>query len=303
MFQMMNEARLMVGANAAATASVAYHESLEYARERTQGRAATDRDPTSPQRPIIEHADVRRMLLRQKAIAQGSIALVACAARYSDLADHAEDAADRERCQHLLDALTPVVKSFPAEHGYEANALAVQVLGGYGYTSEYLPEAFLRDQKLNSIHEGTTGIQGLDLLGRKATRGGGVALRTLAKEIGADVAAAREAGVDRAACDAVTAALGVVGRTTATLGALGLRGDVDAMLRHSTDYLTMVSILAVAWQWLRMATATRGDSDFELGIRCTADYWIATELPRVELLGALCSRGEDSYARIPEQGF
>ena len=120
--------------------------------------------------PIIEHADVRRMLLRQKAIVEGGLALLVDAALQADLAGHAEPTRSAQRAQLLLDLLTPVAKTFPAEKGFEANALAVQVHGGYGYSSEYLPEAWLRDQKLNSIHEGTTGIQGLDLLGR---RGGG----------------------------------------------------------------------------------------------------------------------------------
>src|SRR6202521_154613 len=165
MFQMMNEARIMVGMHGVATAAAAFHESLEYARTRPQGRALSSRDPATPQLPIIEHADVRRMLLRQKAIVEGGLALLATTARFADLAAHANDEPLRKRAALLLDLLTPVAKSFPAEKGFESNALAVQVHGGYGYTSEYLPETWLRDQKLNSLHEGTTGIQSLDLLG------------------------------------------------------------------------------------------------------------------------------------------
>ncbi len=130
MFQMMNEARLMVGANGAATASVAYHESVAYALDRKQGRPASDRDPSRPQRPIIEHADVRRMLLRQRAIVDGAIALVACGARLTDLVVHGPTAESRRESELLLGLLTPIIKSFPAEHGYEANALALQVHGG-----------------------------------------------------------------------------------------------------------------------------------------------------------------------------
>ncbi|HEX7699980.1 MAG TPA: acyl-CoA dehydrogenase family protein, partial [Kofleriaceae bacterium] len=175
MFQMMNEARIMVGLNGVATASVAYHESLEYARTRTQGRALGARDPSAPQVAITQHADVRRMLLRQKAIVEGGLALLARVSYFSDLAQFGGD----ERAQLLLDLLTPVAKSFPAEKGFEANALALQIHGGYGYSSEYLPEAWLRDQKLNSIHEGTTGIQAADLLGRRALAKGGTALAAL----------------------------------------------------------------------------------------------------------------------------
>src|SRR5262245_41714089 len=196
MFQMMNEARIMVGLNAVATASVAYHESVGYARVRTQGRPVTAKDPAMPPVTIAEHPDVRRMLLRQKAIVEGGLVLIARVSYYSDLASHAAEPAERERAALLLDLLTPVAKSFPAERGFEANALALQIHGGYGYSSEYLPEAWLRDQKLNSIHEGTSGIQAMDLLGRRAVAGGGEALRAFASEVARSVARARAAGVD-----------------------------------------------------------------------------------------------------------
>jgi butyryl-CoA dehydrogenase len=179
MFQMMNEARLMVGLMATATASVAFHESLAYARERRQGRPAGASDAASPQVPLVAHADVRRMLLRQKAIVEGSLCLLGTTARFADLSEHAATAGERARAKLLLDLLTPIAKSFPSEKGFEANALALQLHGGYGYSSEYLPESWLRDQKLNTIHEGTTTIQGLDLVGRKALAGGGAALLAL----------------------------------------------------------------------------------------------------------------------------
>src|SRR3954466_13043530 len=197
MFQMMNEARLMVGMNGVATASAAYHESLEYARTRPQGRSLASRDPRTPQISIIEHADVRRMLLKQKAIVEGGLSLLAECARLADLVRHGPEQ-DRERCRLLLDLLTPVAKSFPAEFGFLANALAVQVHGGYGYTAEYLPEAWLRDQKLNTIHEGTTGMQSMDLLGRKVVAGGGAALAALGEEVARTVERAKRAGVEPA---------------------------------------------------------------------------------------------------------
>ncbi|HEU4409911.1 MAG TPA: acyl-CoA dehydrogenase [Polyangiaceae bacterium] len=307
MFQMMNEARLMVGFNGVATASVAYHEALAYARSRPQGRPPGARDPRSPQVPIVEHADVRRMLLRQKAIVEGGLGLLVAAARFADASAHAPDAAERERAALLLDLLTPVAKSFPAEYGFEANALAVQVHGGYGYTSEYLPEAWLRDQKLNSIHEGTTGIQGLDLLGRKVMAGGGAAFRALEAEVSGGLARARRAGVESAWCDEVARALGVAAALTAELGGRGLAGDVDGMLRHSADYLALLSVLLVAWQLVAQAGAAleRGDAlppAFVEGKLRAARYWLSTELPRVELWAALC-RGDDSYALMPADAF
>jgi butyryl-CoA dehydrogenase len=312
MFQMMNEARIMVGVNAAATASVAYHEALAYARTRPQGRPITAKDPTTPQVPIVEHTDVRRMLLRQKAIVEGSFALVATTARFADLASFGATSDDRARASLLLDLLTPVAKTFPAERGFEANALAVQVHGGYGYTSEYLPESWLRDQKLNTIHEGTTGIQSMDLLGRKVVAHGGAPLRLLREEIDAAIGRAARAGVDPAWGSALGLAMTEVEGLTMHLAGLGLGGDADGMMRHSADYLELFAIVAVAWQWLILAAvareglargATGGDADFYEGKICAAQYWMATELPRVKALAALCRSGEDSYVRMRDAWF
>ncbi len=310
MFQMMNEARILVGLAGAATALVAYYESLAYARVRVQGRSMKSRDPAAPQIPIIEHADVRRMLLRQKAIAEGSLSLVFAAAIQADLAEHANSPSERKRATLLLDLLTPVAKTFPAEKGYEANALAVQVLGGYGYSSEYLPESWLRDQKLNSIHEGTTGVQGMDLLGRKVMANGGEALAIFGEEIARAVARARAAGVNGALLEEMERAVGIVGGLTAELGAMGLSGDVDRMMLHSADYLELFSIVAVSWQWLLQAAAARealsrgeGPSGFYEGKICAAEYWIATELPRIGHLATLCRTAEGSYARMRGDWF
>jgi butyryl-CoA dehydrogenase len=311
MFQMMNEARMMVGFNAVSTASVAYQEALAYAKGRTQGRPASTKDATQPQRPIIEHADVRRMLLRQKAIVEGGLSLLAATALQADLAAHAREEAQRQRAQLLLDLLTPVAKTFPSEKGFEANALAVQVHGGYGYSSEYLPEAWLRDQKLNSIHEGTTGIQGLDLLGRKAVASGGAGLQAFAEEVAATVARAREAGVEGAWGEALEAATQEVLGLTMELGAHGMAGDVELMLRHSADYMELFSILAVAWRWLAQAVAAKqglargeaADRDFYEGKLAAAQYWFAVEVPRVAHLAHLCRSGEDSYTRMKPEWF
>ncbi|HEX8701891.1 MAG TPA: acyl-CoA dehydrogenase [Myxococcaceae bacterium] len=310
MFQMMNEARIMVGLNGVATASVAYHEALAYARGRPQGRPAGAKDVAQPQTPIIEHADVRRMLLRQKAIVEGGLSLLTAAARQADLAAHAPEEEARKRAGLLLDLLTPMAKTFPAEKGYEANALALQVHGGYGYSSEYLPEALLRDQKLNSIHEGTTGIQGMDLLGRKVVAGGGEALRIFADEVASTVARARRAGVAEDWCAAMEQALASVGELTMALGAMGMAGEVEQMLRHSADYMELFCIVAVAWRWLDQAAAAREglarggpEREFYEGKLCAAQYWFATELPRVRQLVELCRSGEDSYTRMRAEWF
>ncbi len=308
MFQMMNSARLWVGAHGVATASVAYHESLQYARDRKQGREAGVRDPEREPVAIIEHADVRRMLLKQKAIVEGGLALVAATARYLDIAEHGDGAA-KQHAETIVGLLTPVAKSFPAERGFESNALAVQIHGGYGYTSEYLPESWLRDQKLNSIHEGTTGIQGLDLLGRKVMGQGGAALRALVEEVETAAAKAADDGVDAAWCEQMRGASRRVAELTMGLGQKGLSGDVAGMLLHSTDYLEMFSTWVVAWQWLVQAAAakrglgSRPDDTFYAGKLAAAQYWFANELPRVGLLADRCAAADDSYARMQPEWF
>ncbi len=311
MFQMMNEARLMVGMQAVATASVAYFESLEYARTRPQGRPLSSKDPRAPQVPIIEHADVRRMLLRQKAIVEGALSLGTQTALYADLSSHAAAPEARRRAFLLLDMMTPIVKSFSAEKGFESNTLAVQIHGGYGYTSEYLPEAWLRDQKLNSLHEGTTCMHSMDLLGRKVVADQGAALRLLGDEILGAARRADAAGVDPAWSRALERAVGLVGEVTMQLASLGVGGKVEDMMRHSVDYLDLFSTVVVAWQWLlqaavareKLAAASESDRAFYEGKVCAAEYWIETELPRIEHLAALCRSGEDSYARMQAAWF
>ena len=309
MFQMMNEARIMVGANGVATASVAYYESLEYARARPQGRPIASKDPKQPQIPIIEHADVRRMLLRQKAIIEGGLALVLRTANLADLAENAEGEA-KQQAQLLLDLLTPITKSFPAERGFESNALALQIHGGYGYSSEYLPEAFLRDQKLNTIHEGTTTIHGLDLVGRKVVMHGGAALLALQELVAEACSLAGDAGVDQSWASAVFVAGEKIVALTMELGGRGLSGDIEGMMLHSSDYLELFSIYIIAWQWLTQATAAKrglaagkGPEAFYQAKLLTAQYWIKTELPRVDALITLCQENEDSFLQMKPEWF
>src|SRR5258705_2296026 len=208
------------------------------------------------------------MLRRRKTCVEGSTALFRFTAWTADWAPHAPSAGDRRRASILLDALTPITKSFPAEWGFESNVLALQVHGGYGYSSEQLPEAWLRDQKLNSIHEGTTGIHGLDLLGRRIVADAGAPVRILIEECARTIERAKQAGVDPSWGAAVEGALQTLGETTMNLGALGMQGDVDGMMRHSADFLSLASITVVAWLWLWQATLAKeglargsGDAD------------------------------------------
>ncbi|HEX5656647.1 MAG TPA: acyl-CoA dehydrogenase [Polyangiales bacterium] len=298
MFQMMNEARLMVGLNGVSTAYVAYQEALEYAKTRPQGRTAKG---SGGQVAIIGHADVRRMLLRQKAIVEGGLSLIVYASRCADLAEHAVDPKVRQENALLLDLLTPIAKSFPAEKGFEANALAVQIHGGYGYSSEYLPEAWLRDQKLNSIHEGTTGIQSLDLLGRKVMLHGGAAFKLLLREIERAIAAAQDLPRDQV--DALAQGTETLRKLTTSLLT---NADAELRLAHSVDYLEAFSTVVIGWMWLLQATAAkraRSDDPFYQGKLSAAQYFLRTELPRVATLAALIDSGEDSYLRAQPDSF
>jgi alkylation response protein AidB-like acyl-CoA dehydrogenase len=313
MFQMMNEARLLVGANATATASAAYHEALAYSHVRTQGRKlARPGTPDHGPVAIIEHPDIRRMLLRSKVIVEGSMSLLVAAARYQDVASHHDDASERERAQLILDTLTPIAKTFPAERGFEVNVMAVQIHGGYGYSSECLPELWMREQKLNSIHEGTTGIQSLDLLGRKVVAKGGMALEHLSNEIRVDVEQARNSGVDEDLCETVKIEVARLGGLTRLLAGRGLQGDVVGMLAHSHDYLVLFGNLIIAWQWLKMAGAAcraLGNhlepdvTDYYRGKIEATRYWIRTELADNARLALLCETGEDSYLKIGDAGW
>lgn len=277
MFHMMNEARVGVGAGAAALGYTGYLHALDYARTRTQGRRAGAKDPTSPPVPLTAHADVRRMLLAQKSYAEGAVALVLYCAKLLDEERTAPAQADRERAHLLLDVLTPIAKSWPSQWCLAANDLAIQVHGGYGYTREYPVEQFYRDNRLNPIHEGTHGIHGLDLLGRKVVMAGGAGLALLLETISGTVDAARAGGLAEEA-DAVGASATLVGEVTRTLWSAG---DPAVTLANSSIYLEAVGHVVTAWIWLAQLVALRDrDDDFASGKRAAARYFLRHELPR-----------------------
>jgi alkylation response protein AidB-like acyl-CoA dehydrogenase len=286
MFQMMNEARIGVGLGATALAAAGYGVSLAYARGRPQGRHPDGKDPASPQLAIIEHADIRRLLLAQKAAVEGSLALLFHAARLVDEIRTGDDDARKRENETLLDLLTPIAKSWPSEFCLEANKHAIQVLGGYGYTRDYPVERLYRDNRLNPIHEGTHGIQGLDLVGRKVLLGNGVAIRLLARKIMADVAVAH--GDERLSGHAADLA-GHFGDTVSVTGKLAsaMRETPRLALANATLYLDMLGHVVIAWMWLRQAlAATRAlgrpdaDRDFLEGKLAACRYFFAYELPK-----------------------
>jgi alkylation response protein AidB-like acyl-CoA dehydrogenase len=279
MFTMMNEARLGVGMGAVSLGYTGYLKSLEYARERPQGRPVLAKDPSTPQVPIIEHPDVKRMLLAQKAYVEGGMALLLYCARLVDLQHSAESDEERDSVGLLLDILTPVGKSWPSQWCLEANNLAIQVHGGYGYTREYDVEQHYRDNRLNPIHEGTHGIQSLDLLGRKVTQRGGASLAALGDAVTATVATATAAGGETAelAGQLDSTWQRLIGVTGAMFGS----GDVEAALANSAVYLEAFGHIVVAWIWLQQVLAADGRTgDFYDGKRQAARYFFRYELPK-----------------------
>jgi alkylation response protein AidB-like acyl-CoA dehydrogenase len=296
MFSMMNEARIGVGLCAAALGYTGYLESLAYARERLQGRPV-GADPTSPQVPLVAHPDVRRMLLAQKSYVEGALALVLLAARLFDESETAEDSDERAQAAALLGLLTPVVKSWPSQYGPAANDLAIQVLGGAGYTRDFDVEQHYRDNRLNPIHEGTHGIQGLDLLGRKVLLDGGQALGLLVGRIQATADRARATGPDGAVlADRLLAGCSDLVATTAELGQLG---DPARMLADATAYLEAAGHVVVAWVWLDQWLAAHGrEGAFYDGKRAATTYFLTRELPRVAPLLALLRDADGLTLRL-----
>ena len=279
MFHMMNEARLGVGTGAAALGYTGFLKSVKYAREREQGRPIAAKDPSSPPVPIIEHADVKRMLLAQKSYVEGGLALALYCARLIDIEQGSESNSERESAAMLLDILTPIAKSWPSQWCLAANDLAIQVHGGYGYTREYDVEQHYRDNRLNPIHEGTVGMQSLDLLGRKVSQHAGAGLIELGRAITVAVEAATASSQEAAA---LAVQLEAVWRRLFDVTAL-LTGaaDREVSMANSVVYLEAAGHLVLAWMWLEQFVATgEHNGDFYEGKRQAARYFFAYELPR-----------------------
>jgi butyryl-CoA dehydrogenase len=290
MFKMMNGARIDVGLGAACIASAAYFASLEYARERPQGRKITSKDPLSPQIPIIEHADVKRMLLFQKAIVEGSLSLVLQCGIYDDLVNVTQGE-ERENYDLLLDLLTPVAKTYPSEMGILSCSTGIQILGGYGYCDEFPLEQFYRDVRIHTLHEGTTGIQGMDLLGRKMTMKQGKAAQLYFAEVRKAIKTSEADAALKPYGLLLEEALGILEKVTADLMGLAMEGKIELFLADSALYLELFGLIAVAWQWLLQATVAKralagsllpGDINFYQGKLQACAYFFGYELPKIE---------------------
>ncbi len=252
MFHMMNEARIGVGLGATMLGYTGYLHALDYARNRLQGRHPLAKDPSAPQLPIIEHADVRRMLLAQKSYVEGALALNLYCARLVDEEKTGESESARREATLLLDILTPIAKSWPSQWCLEANSLAIQVHGGYGYTRDFPVEQFYRDNRLNPIHEGTHGIQALDLLARKVVMQDGAAFKLLVSRMEATLNRADEDGDLTELVGEVFSLLDHLVETTRDLHAAG---DINKTLANASVYLEAFGHVVMAWIWIEQALA------------------------------------------------
>ncbi|MDH6231163.1 alkylation response protein AidB-like acyl-CoA dehydrogenase [Mesorhizobium soli] len=309
MFQMMNEARISVGLGATALGAAGYRASLLYAKERPQGHLPGNWNPDSSPVPIIEHADVKRMLLAQKAAAEGALALLLYAAFLVDAIKAAPSAEASHDSRLLLDLLTPIAKSWPSEFCLEANKHAIQVLGGYGYTLDYPVERLYRDNRANSIHEGTHGIQAIDLLGRKVMQENGAGMKVLAARVMADVTQAHTHPELAGHAEELAAHLGEAVATTGKLaGMVGI--DPRLGLANASLYLDMMGHVVIAWMWLRQATAAlrkRGgedaNADFIDGKLATCRYFFLYELPKARTQRALLDNLDDTTLTMKPEWF
>jgi butyryl-CoA dehydrogenase len=289
MFQMMNEARLEVGLGAAGIASAAYHAALEYAKDRPQGRRIGEKNPDLPQMSIIEHADVKRMLLFQRAVVEGSLALLMQCCMYADL-EIVSEGEDKEKYSLLLDILTPVAKTFPSEMGVLSVSSSMQCLGGYGYCDDFPIEQYYRDIRIHPIHEGTTGMQGMDLLGRKVVMKGGKAAALFFEEVQKAINAADNIKSLHIYAARLKEALETLQTVTMHLIGIAQEKGPETYLADASVYLQLFGTITIAWQWFVQALAAQKaldknlsekESNFYQGKIFTFKYFFRYELVQI----------------------
>lgn len=305
MFHMMNEARIAIGMAATMLGLAGYYASLEYAKQRPQGRpvGTGGKDANSPQVRLIEHADVKRMLLAQKSVCEGALALQLYCARLVDEQHTAEPvAADEARL--LLEVLTPISKSWPSENCLEANSLAIQIHGGYGYTRDFPVEQYWRDQRLNMIHEGTHAIQAMDLLGRKVLMEAGRGLQLLASRINATIERALQVPELVPHANALAGALKKIGDTTKAAWATGNPAEA---LPNAVPYMQAFGHTVLAWMWLDVSLAASKIATNSIatcaGIAKATTYFYHYELPKIDAWVAVVSTRDMTCAHMPEEAF
>ncbi|MEI6483917.1 MAG: acyl-CoA dehydrogenase [Betaproteobacteria bacterium] len=300
MFHMMNEARIGVGLAATMLGLAGYYASLDYARTRTQGRPVgpAGKDASQPPVRLIEHADIKRMLLAQKAYGEGALALALYCARLVDEL-HTGEPAQKHEAQWLLEVLTPIVKSWPSEWCLEANSLAIQIHGGYGYTRDFPVEQYWRDNRLNMIHEGTHGIQAMDLLGRKVLLDKGLGLQLLGKRIADTCERAATATQIQQAKALQNAWSGVLDATRDAW-----QGDNPALsLANAVPYMQAFGHTVLAWIWLDVSLASLGNDAANHGRRQACQYFFNYELPKTGAWLNVVQSRDATCADMPEDAF
>ena len=303
MFHMMNEARIGIGMAATMLGMAGYEASLDYAKTRTQGRPVgpAGKDAAAPPVPLIEHADIRRMLLAQKSYCEGSLALLLYCAKLVD-EQHTGEPAAADEARLLLEVLTPIAKSWPSENCLEANSLAIQIHGGYGYTRDFPVEQYWRDNRLNMIHEGTHGIQAMDLLGRKVLMENGRGLQLLAGRVNATIERAIQQPTLAPHANALAKALARLGAVTKAAWATG---NPSEALANAVPYMQAFGHVVIAWTWLDLALAVDASKDeaHRAGMAGAVAYFYQYELPKIDAwLGVVESR-DMTCANMPEAAF
>jgi alkylation response protein AidB-like acyl-CoA dehydrogenase len=311
MFIMMNAARLGVGLQGIAQGEVAYQNAAAYARDRRQSRAlkASERDPDAKADPIIVHPDVRRMLMESKAWNEAGRALVLWGALQVDLVRRSPDEAERQSADDLLGLITPVIKGYLTDKGFQSAVYAQQVLGGHGYIREHGIEQFVRDARITQIYEGTNGIQAMDLVGRKLPKDGGRAVRAFFELVGREIADAKAAGDPAGVAAALEPALQDLQAATMWLAQNGV-ADPDNAGAGAYAYMDLMGLVALGWMWLKMAAAAQraldgraGDTAFHEAKLVTARFYAQRELPLSTALRKKIQAGAETLMKIPAEAF
>lgn len=309
MFQMMNEERVNVGIGAVAKATAAYYASLEYSKERHQNRKLNDKNPESPQIPIIEHADIKRLLLFQRAVAEGSLSLAFQVSKYIDLARVNKE---REKHELLVEFLVPIVKTYPSEMGILSTSAAIQILGGYGFCKDFPVEQYFRDVRIDPIHEGTTGIQGQDILGRKTTMHQGRAYASFIEEVQQTIQSAKAFPELKSYALVLEQGVKTLNQVTRHLLSYAAQGQTETFLSDATLYLELAGIVAIGWQWLLQGiiavqqlsqNVIPADRWFYEGKLGTLSYYYNYEMPKVEALERIITRAGGFMSEVALEIF
>jgi len=287
MFQMMNEARISVGLHATSISSASYYASLKYANERLQGRSIAEKNPEMPQVPIITHADVKRMLLFQKTFIDGALCLELQCSYFADM-ERVTEGDEKEKYNLMLELLTPVAKSYPAEMSNLSTSTSLQIFGGYGFTKDFIAEQYYRETRIHTLHEGTTAIHGMDLLGRKVMMKNGKAVMLLMQEVMSDISKAKKYDNTKAHAETLEKQLGKLQELSMHLMGVAQKEGVEAYLSDATLYLELFGILVLGWQWIKMVNTCNENSSIDKQFADSKflcfNYFFEYELPKAQAL-------------------